>query len=656
MKTDKEFINGIYEKYDEYTKEKQENKQRNIKKIINIAAVIIVLISSIVVFLGNKPQQVVIENGKIQKEKDESFNSSLKTVGNFENFYNIIKEKYSSTQYSIFNGENIAIEEDNKNDEVLESMRSDTNVQVQNVDEADIVKVDDKYIYYVSGKKVVIIDAEKPETSEKIVEINFENEKFYPREIYVNNQKLIIVGNEYNDTVKTEFAEIDSATNDMSIKEDIINVNDDSKSGVIIYDISNVKEPKEIRRVMVDGMYLSSRKIENYIYFVVNKYIYTPGIKNNNLEELEQYQDQYKPKYIDTAVGEDEKYIDYDNIYCLDGTDEANYLILVGLNIDNEEEAEIQTFLGAGQYVYSSEKNMYIATNKITYGDDYEILSENTHILKVALNNGKFIFKAEADVNGQINNQFSMDENGDTFRIATTTGNIWTIDENTSNNLYILNDKLEEIGKVAEFAKEEKIYSVRYVGDKAYVVTFKQTDPLFVIDLSNPSNPQILGELKIPGYSTYLHPYDETHLIGFGYDTKEDGTQITTNGLKMVMFDISDLNNPKELFKINIGDSKYTYSELLFNHKALLFSKEKNIIAFPIYSSSGRKSYTRAAIYEIDLEKGFTLKGEIGTVTDNADEHINRIVFINDTYYTLSNSLVKAANMETLEVVKEIEI
>lgn len=656
MKTDKEFINGIYEKYDEYTKEKQENKQRNIKKIINIAAVIIVLISSIVVFLGNKPQQVVIENGKIQKEKDESFNNSLKTVGNFENFYNIIKEKYSSTQYSIFNGENIAIAEDNKNDEVLESMRSDTNVQVQNVDEADIVKVDSKYIYYVSGKKVVIIDAEKPETSEKIVEINFENEKFYPREIYVNNQKLIIVGNEYNDTVKTEFAEIDSATNDMSIKEDIINVNDDSKSGVIIYDISNVKEPKEIRRVMVDGMYLSSRKIENYIYFVVNKYIYTPGIKNNNLEELEQYQDQYKPKYIDTAVGDEEKYIDYDNIYCLDGTDEANYLILVGLNIDNEEEAEIQIFLGAGQYVYSSEKNMYIATNKVAYGDNYEILSENTHILKVALNNGKFIFKAETNVDGQINNQFSMDENGDTFRIATTTGNIGAIDENTSNNLYILSDKLEEIGKVAEFAKEEKIYSVRYIGNKAYVVTFKQTDPLFVIDLSNPSNPQILGELKIPGYSTYLHPYDETHLIGFGYDTKEDGTQITTNGLKMVMFDISDLNNPKELFKTNIGDSKYTYSELLFNHKALLFSKEKNIIAFPIYSSAGRKSYTRAAIYEIDLEKGFTLKGEVGTVTDNADEHINRIVFINDTYYTLSNSLVKAANMETLEVVKEIEI
>lgn len=298
---------------------------------------------------------------------------------------------------------------------------------------------------------------------------------------------------------------------------------------------------------------------------------------------------------------------------------------------------------------------MYIAVNKTIYGEGYEILGGTTHILKFALENGKFTFKAEADVNGQINNQFSMDENGETFRIATTTGNFW-IDKTTANSLFILNEKLEEIGKITDFAKEEKIYSVRYVGDKAYVVTFKQTDPLFVIDLSVPSNPQILGELKIPGYSTYLHPYDETHLIGFGYDTKENGTQVTTNGLKMAMFDVSDLYNPKELFKVAIGDSKYTYSELLYNHKALLFSKEKNIIAFPLYSSSGRKTNSRAAIYEIDLEKGFTLKGEIANVTTEYNQEVKRIVYVNNTYYTLSNTLVKVANMDTLEVIKEIEI
>lgn len=641
MKTNKEFINGIYEKYDEYTKEKQRNKQRDIKQIVNMAAVIIVLISSLVVFTGKQKTQIpqtIIEKGEIEEKK-----ISLKTVGNFENFYEVIKEKYASNQNLQFNEaitEDLTME-DATTDETksTDSTRSETNTQVKNVDEADIVKVDDRYIYYVSERKIVIIDAQSPDTSEKIAEINYKETNFEPREIYVKDKKLIVIGNEVIENV---------AITDIATTTDF-----KPKSGIIIYDISNIKEPQEVRRVMVEGNYISSRMIENSIYFVANKYIYSSGILRKQLEDLDE--NEYKPVYQDTAVSQEEKCINYDSIYCLDGTQDASYLMLAGLNIDSDEDADIRTFLGAGQYIYSSEKNMYIATNKTIYGEGYELIGGTTHILKFGLKNGKFTFRAEADVDGQVNNQFSMDENGDIFRIATTTS-LWYIDENTSNNLYILNDKLEEVGKIEGFAKEEKIYSVRYVGDKAYVVTFKQTDPLFVIDLSMPSNPQILGELKIPGYSTYLHPYDETHLIGFGYDTKEDGTRVTTNGLKMAMFDISDLNNPKELFKIAIGDSEYTYSELLYNHKSLLFSKEKNIIAFPLYSSSGGKTNSRAAIYEIDLNEGFSLKGEIANINMKYDENVKRIVFVNNTYYTLSNSIVKAANMETLEVVKEIRI
>lgn len=641
MKTNKEFINGIYEKYDEYTKEKQRNKQQNIKQIVNMAAVIIVLISSLVVFTGKQKKQTpqtIIDNGEIEETK-----ISLKTVGNFENFYEVIKEKYASNQNLQFNEaitEDLTME-DATTDETksTDSTRSETNTQVENVDEADIVKVDDRYIYYVSERKIVIIDAQSPDNSEKIAEINYKETNFNPIEIYVKDKKLIVIGNEVIENV---------AITDIATTTDF-----KPKSGIIIYDISNIKEPQEVRRVMVEGNYISSRMIENSIYFVANKYIYSSGILRKQLEDLDE--NEYKPVYQDTSVSKEEKCINYDSIYYLDGTQDTSYLMLAGLNINSNEEADIRTFLGAGQYIYASEKNMYIATNKTIYGEGYELIGGTTHILKFGLENGKITFRAEADVDGQVNNQFSMDENSDTFRIATTTS-LWYIDENTSNNLYILNDKLEEVGKIEGFAKEEKIYSVRYVGDKAFVVTFKQTDPLFVIDLSVPSNPQILGELKIPGYSTYLHPYDETHLIGFGYDTKENGTQVTTNGLKMSMFDISDLNNPKELFKIAIGDSKYTYSELLYNHKALLFSKEKNIIAFPLYSSSGGKTNSRAAIYEIDLNKGFSLKGEIANVTTKYDENVKRIVFVNNTYYTLSNSLVKAANMETLEVMKEIEI
>lgn len=647
MKTNKEFINGIYEKYDEYLKEKKKRKQINIKRMVNMAAVVIILFSAIIVLSERKETQVpqtIVSNEGAKQDK-----VNLETVGNFENFYKVIKERYNSD--SMLEGESELILEDSTTnaERDSETKNSKTNTQVNNVDEADIVKVDGNYIYYVSNKKLVIIDAHTPEASEKISEINYKDTNFNPREVYVKGQKIIVIGNEYDNSCKTEVISTEDVT-----ATDIERVQESKpKSGMRIYDISNIKEPKETRRVMIEGNYISSRMIEDNIYYVANKYIATSNIQKNKMEDLDE--DKYKPVYQDTAVSQEEKCINYDLIYYFPETQDSSYLMLAGLNINNNEEAEIRTFLGAGQYIYSSEKNMYIATNKTTYGKGYEVLGGTTHLLKIELNNGKFNFKAECNIDGQVNNQFSMDENRDTFRIATTTGNIW-VDETTANNLYILNDKLEEIGRVENFGKEEKIYSVRYVENKAYVVTFKQTDPLFVIDLSKSTKPQILGELKIPGYSTYLHPYDDTHLIGFGYDTKENGTRVITNGLKMSMFDISDFNNPQELFKISIGDSKYTYSELLYNHKALLFSKEKNIIAFPLYSSSGRKTNSRAAIYNIDLEKGFSLKGEISNVTNKYEENVKRIVFANDTFYTFSDSLVKVANMDTLEVVKEFTI
>lgn len=647
MKTNKEFINGIYEKYDEYLKEKKKRKQINIKRMVNMAAVVIILFSAIIVLSERKETQVpqtIVSNEGAKQDK-----VNLETVGNFENFYKVIKERYNSD--SMLEGESELILEDSTTnaERDSETKNSKTNTQVNNVDEADIVKVDGNYIYYVSNKKLVIIDAHTPEASEKISEINYKDTNFNPREVYVKGQKIIVIGNEYDNSCKTEVISTEDVT-----ATDIERVQESKpKSGMRIYDISNIKEPKETRRVMIEGNYISSRMIEDNIYYVANKYIATSNIQKNKMEDLDE--DKYKPVYQDTAVSQEEKCINYDLIYYFPETQDSSYLMLAGLNINNNEEAEIRTFLGAGQYIYSSEKNMYIATNKTTYGKGYEVLGGTTHLLKIELNNGKFNFKAECNIDGQVNNQFSMDENKDTFRIATTTGNIW-VDETTANNLYILNDKLEEIGRVENFGKEEKIYSVRYVENKAYVVTFKQTDPLFVIDLSKSTKPQILGELKIPGYSTYLHPYDDTHLIGFGYDTKENGTRVITNGLKMSMFDISDFNNPQELFKISIGDGKYTYSELLYNHKALLFSKEKDIIAFPLYSSSGRKTNSRAAIYNIDLEKGFSLKGEISNVTNKYEENVKRIVFANDTFYTFSDSLVKVANMDTLEVVKEFTI
>ena len=369
--------------------------------------------------------------------------------------------------------------------------------------------------------------------------------------------------------------------------------------------------------------------------------------------------------YRDTLSSNSEKLIDYDKIYYFDNIESLNYLTLAGFSLDNKKEADIQTFLGAGEDVYSSNQNMYIAKQKNVYdADTHKSLGYDTKILKFNLNNGKIKFKAEADVTGGINNQFSMDENNGYFRIATTVGiSSWDIDnDSSSNSLYILDENLKEVGKVEGIAKGEKIYSVRYVGNKAYVVTFKTMDPLFVIDLSDVKKPKILGELKIPGYSTYLHPYDETHLIGFGYDTKENSSEdgYVQNGLKMSMFDITNLNNPKEMFTVKIGENGTT-SPLTEDHKALLFSKEKNIIAFPVNSYKNGKYVSKAQIYKIDLNKGFILQGEIQNSEVSSKNYsyqktIERIIYSNDVYYTLSKNLIKAVDMETLKEITKLEI
>ena len=239
------------------------------------------------------------------------------------------------------------------------------------------------------------------------------------------------------------------------------------------------------------------------------------------------------------------------------------------------------------------------------------------------------------------------------------------------------------------------MYASRFIGNKAYLVTYRNTDPLFVIDLTNEKNPKVMGELKIPGYSTYLHPYDETHLIGIGMDTEEvierdyNGKVISncvrTNGMKMALFDVSDINNPKEIAKTTIGDNRAA-SAILSNPKALLFSKERNLLAIPVnnykddfsvsYSedtsvsisnyTNNMKNYISEGyfVYNINLDDGFKLRGII-----NHDKKTNydyyyyygnsrllRGLYIDNDLYTVSESYVKVNSLEDLKEISSLEI
>lgn len=644
MKDDKEFIDGIYKKYEEQKNNKKERKKYNIKPIVNMVAIAVIACSLIIYGKNLKEPQIISDNQPKQEETSEEI--SLAKVETFENFYKIVK----SNTKNISKERNIAVNEeafeDNTKSTTTESSSSKTNTQVENVDEADIVKVESNYIYYIAEDKIVIINAEKPENAEKVSEINYEEEGFYPNELYVKNNKLVVIG-AYYDAVSETYKTIDEAYDRIYIR--------DNKTEIIIYDIAEKTNPKQIRKIEMDGNYISSRMINENLYLATTQNIYGYGIARNQMKDLNE--NDYKPKYKDTIISDEEKCINYDKIYYFDEIEDMNYLILAGMNIENNEEVDVQTFLGGGSDIYASEKNLYIGKNTIKYDKLYRETESITQILKFELSNGKIKYKAEAKVKGYINNQFSMDENNGYFRIATTSNIEEDKKYTTINNMYVLNENMEEVGKIEGLAKGEEIYSVRYVGNKGYMVTFKQVDPLFVIDLTNPQNPQVLGQLKIPGYSTYLHPYDDTHIIGFGYNTEQKETSVITNGLKMAMFDITDVSNPKELFKINIGKNN-TSSRLTYNHKALLYSKEKNIIGFPLTTYEYGNMESKAVVYNIDLEKGFSIKGEIQTKnnSDDWEKSAERIIYVNNTYYVLSNKLIKSANMDTFEIIKEIKL
>jgi len=316
-----------------------------------------------------------------------------------------------------------------------------------------------------------------------------------------------------------------------------------------------------------------------------------------------------------------------------------------------------ETILGSAENVYSSTENLYVTATQWIYHWDVKPSGgeteneEKTNLYRFAFTADGIEYKAQGSVPGHILNQFSMDEHGNTFRIATTTGELWNEQKPSTNNLYVLNRDLVTTGKIEDIAPGERIYSVRFMGDRAYMVTFRNTDPLFVIDTSDPRNPTILGQLKIPGYSDYLHPYDDTHIIGFGKDTAEakDRTDFAWyQGIKLAVFDVSDVANPKELHKMIIGD-RGTDSPLLHDHKALLFEKDRNLLAFPVTvyeisetekakndpSSYGSPVFQGAYVYTFTLQGGFQLKGKI---THYDEDQISKM---GDRWYGLGKDIVR---------------
>ncbi|MFS0917247.1 beta-propeller domain-containing protein [Brevibacillus sp. 179-C 1.1 NHS] len=546
---------------------------------------------------------------------------------------------------------------------------STTNTQVQGVDEADIVKSDGTYLYQSTQNEVRIIKA-YPATSMKVASrISYDNGKFIPQEMYVDDSRLIVIG-QANESI--------SYPPGTASKRGIPRYHDNSFVKTMIYDISNKQQPRLVRQLELEGYYMSSRKIGASLYVTANQYMDAYRI-------LEEKTELPGPTYKDSSHHDEYQTIPYSDIRYFPDHFRPEYLIVAGVNLDDsKQKMSLSTYLGAGENIYASSKNLYVAVTQNNVqpvavkqkGATTPLIAppieSDTTIYRFAMNKGDIRYTGKGSVPGRILNQFSMDENDGYFRIATTSGNMWRDDEHTSkNNLYVLDNKLNVYGKLEGIAPGERIYSVRFMGDRAYMVTFKKVDPLFVLDLKKPSAPSVLGALKIPGYSDYLHPYDENHIIGFGKEAEADKDMAYYQGMKIALFDVSDVTKPKEKFKTVIGD-RGTDSELLHNHKALLFSKDKNLLAFPVtvhertaqqkakndMRDYGHFTFQGAYVYQLDLKKGFQLTDQITHLSKedvakagegwyDSTSNIKRILTIGDTLYTVSDDYVKTKQLLT---------
>jgi uncharacterized secreted protein with C-terminal beta-propeller domain len=558
-----------------------------------------------------------------------------------------------------------------------------TNVQVEGVDEADVVKTDGRFIYQINERRVLVIRCHPTAALAVVGQIEFQDENFYPINLYLDGDHLVVIGSNWRpmegDTDSARLAFVRFGT---------------SITQAIVYDVSDPAQPKPVREVEVEGDHVSSRKVDAHVYLITRQY---PDFYMLRVAGERGTMRSVVPAMRDTATGNRFRRLRAAEIFYIDGFSEPNYLVVAGFSLDRpDERADVKAILGAGDEVYASRQNLYVAGSEFGWGGPIFILpvlatepasdvaddedekepQESTRIFRFALNDGTVAPTGEGRVPGSILNQFSMDEHEGHFRVATTTHGVWQQSED-SNNVYVLDETLKIVGALEGLAEGERIYAARFIGGRCYLVTFRNIDPLHVIDLSDPADPVVLGELHIPGYSNYLHPLDANHLIGIGKDAvvyeDESGSdpwmagRVFYQGMKLAVFDVSDVSNPVEKSSVTIG-ARGTDSEVLWNHKALMFDAARGLMAFPLTVAQhddpdaprspweyGRYVFQGAYVYQVSPDSGFVFKGGI-THLEQSDEfwasyneHIHRVLSVGGDLLTLSGAEAQAHDAVSLE-------
>lgn len=549
---------------------------------------------------------------------------------------------------------------------------SQTNVQVDGVDEGDIVKTDGNYIYVLRNNELIIFKAAGASTV-KVSAVKVANENTskpmpgyngrtpegsiytseYASDIYVTGDTAVIISsyNSYGPYYDVKYGATDSAT-EKTYAPEIMPTNNQQIAKAYIFDLTDRSNPVKKAELGQDGYVLTTRLIGNTLYMLSTYYVYNADENNDGT---------YIPKLYDNGAS---RLVAPDCIAIMPYFSSTSYTVICTYDLSTASLGKSQSILGGGNTVYMNKDTLFIAsstndqTESAPYTDsvytvvDYTMTSV-TDITSFYISGGQLALKASGSIPGSLNDQFSMDEHNGNLRVVTTMySQSWSEytdkakgfinytykDPYTANALFVLDGSLNIIGSVQDLAEGERVYSVRFDGDIGYIVTFRQVDPLFAVDLSDPSNPTVKSALKIPGFSEYLHVWSEGRLFGLGLDA--DAETGRTDGMKLTMFDTTDPTDVTVKHSLKPGTS---FSNALYNHKAIMISADKSIIAFP-----ADYGYD---IYGYSDEQGFYKRASVSSVEWSGD---SRGLYIGGFAYIIDYRSISILNMNDFTLADRI--
>ena len=509
-----------------------------------------------------------------------------------------------------------------------------TNTRTENVDEGDIVKNDGRYLYTAARGRFSIIDTQTMECVYQGEPKPESDDRWYNfTALYVQGDRLIVSGTLLTGAVIAD--DVYYGIRDYAYPYAYGAANSDSVT--LVYDIADRSKPALLRAAIQDGAVESSRLVGDILYTVTTHNV-DPGAS----------------KKRDLVPTVNEKEIPCDRIYVKDPKgDCTTYIVLTALDTAHpQRDVETVSLLGRSDDLYCTTDTLYVLCSNYEWDGRTETCG--TEIYAFALNGGKPALKATGTVPGFVDDQYSIDQYKGFLRV-TTTNYDYRKDVDVSS-LYVLNKKLEMIGALKDFAPDEKVKSTRFLGDLAYVVTFRNTDPLFAVDLSDPSNPKLLGEVKLPGFSEYLHPLSDKLLLGVGYAGDEEN--VSFNCVKLSLFDISDPTKPKELDTHTVKDAE---TDVNIDPKAFVYDAERGVFGLPmsytVYNRNGVWLGTKYVYKTFAVENGKFTDKKAYMNDDLArfyDDPFFRGTYIGEKVYTVTNCEVHEFDMASCEQLRSL--